>query len=67
MNLREKLHEKFNVEAIAVEPASEKTQLMLFGIGFREGMVAAAALLDAAWFKTQRDCAEAIRLEAAKL
>lgn len=67
MNLREKLHEHFNVEKIAAEPASEKTQLMLFGIGYREGMLAAAALLDDTWFKTQQECAEAIRREARKV
>lgn len=67
MTLREKLREHFNVEAITAEPASEKTQLMLFGTGFREGMLAAAALLDETWFKTQQECAEAIRREAGKV
>lgn len=64
MNIREKLHEHFNVEKIVEEPASENTQLVLFGTGFREGMLAAAALLNETWFKTQQECAEAIRREA---
>lgn len=67
MTIREKLHEKFNVEAISKEPASEATQLMLFGHGFLQGMLAAAALLDETWFKTQQECAEAIRREARKV
>lgn len=64
MNIREKLHEKFNVEHIASGAATEKIQMMLFGHGFLEGMLAAAALLDETWFKTQQECAEAIRREA---
>jgi hypothetical protein len=67
MNIREKLHEKFNVENIAAGPASENIQFMLFGNGFREGMLAAAAILDADWFKTQQDCANAILKAAGKL
>lgn len=67
MNIRERLHEKFNVENIASGPATEKIQLMLFGHGFLEGMLAAAAFLDETWFKTQQECAEAIRREARKV
>jgi hypothetical protein len=67
VNIKEKLHEQFNVENIAKEPATERTQLMLFGIGYREGMLAAAALLDETWFKTQQDCAEAIKQAARKV
>lgn len=67
MNVKEKLHEQFNVEKISQEPASEQTQLMLFGIGFREGMLAAAAILEETWFKTQHDCADAILQAAGKL
>ncbi|MFM0503938.1 hypothetical protein [Paraburkholderia caffeinilytica] len=67
MNIKEKLHEQFNVEKIASEPASEQTQLMLFGIGYREGMLAAAAVLEESWFKTQQDCADAILQAAGKL
>jgi len=61
MTTKQKLHEHFNVERIATEPASEKTQLMLFGIGYREGMLAAAAILEADWFATQQACADAIK------
>lgn len=61
MNIKEKLHEQFNVEKIAAEPTSERTQLMLFGIGYREGMLAAAAVLEETWFKTQADCVKAIK------
>lgn len=64
MKIRERLHEKFDVEKIASEPASERTQMLLFGHGFIEGLLAAAALLDETWFKTQQECAEAIRREA---
>lgn len=67
MNVKEKLHEQFNVEKIAAEPASEKTQLMLFGIGYREGMLAAAEILEANWFKTQQDCSDAIKSAARKV
>lgn len=67
MTIREKLHEKFDVENIGNGPATEKIQLMLFGHGYLEGMLAAAALLDEAWFKTQQECAEAIRREARKV
>lgn len=67
MNIREKLHEKFNVENIASDPATEKIQLMLFGHGYLEGMLAAASLLDGTWFKTQQECAEAIRREARRI
>lgn len=67
MNIKEKLHEQFNVENIASEPATEKIQMMLFGIGYREGMLAAAAVLEREWFKTQQDCAHAILVEAGKL
>lgn len=67
MSTREKLHEKFNVENIASGAATEKIQMMLFGHGFIEGMLAAAALLDETWFKTQQECAEAIRREARKV
>lgn len=64
MTTRDKLHEHFNVEKIAAEPATERTQLMLFGIGYREGMLAAAAILEQTWFATQQDCAQAIRNES---
>lgn len=67
MSVKEILHEQFNVEKIASEPATERIQLMLFGIGYREGMLAAAAILEADWFKTQQDCAEAIKKEARKV
>ena len=67
MNIREKLHEKFDVENIASGPATEKIQLMLFSHGYLEGMMAAAALLDETWFKTQQECAEAIRREARRI
>jgi hypothetical protein len=67
MNVKEKLHEQFNVEAISKEPATEQTQLMLFGIGYREGMLAAAAILGERWFKTQQECAGAIILAARNL
>lgn len=64
MKLRERLHDNFDVEKIAREPADERTQLLLFGIGYCEGMLAAAALLEETWFKTQQECAEAIRRAA---
>lgn len=67
MNIKEKLHEQFNVEKIASEPATERIQLMLFGIGYGEGMLAAAEILEADWFKTQQDCAEAIKHAARKV
>lgn len=67
MSVKEKLHQQFNVEKIASEPATERTQMMLFGIGYREGMLAAAAILEADWFKTQQDCAEAIKQAARKM
>lgn len=67
MNIRERLHEKFDVENIASGAATEKIQLMLFGHGYLEGMLAAAALLDDTWFKTQQECAEAIRREARRI
>ncbi|QTP32801.1 hypothetical protein B7759_01379 [Burkholderia glumae] len=61
MKVREKLHEKFNVEEIEKNVASENVQFMLFGHGFLEGMLAAAAILESEWFKTQQECVEAIR------
>jgi hypothetical protein len=64
MTVKAKLHEHFNVEKIATEPASERMQLMLFGIGYREGILAAAAILEADWFKTQQDCVDAIKKAA---
>ena len=67
MTIRGKLHEKFDVENIAPGPATEKIQLMLFGHGYLEGMLAAAALLDETWFKTQQECAEAIRRKARRI
>ncbi len=65
--VRAKLHEEFNVELIAQSLASEQTQFMLFGHGYKAGMEAAAALLKAEWFKTQADCAQAIERAAGKL
>jgi hypothetical protein len=67
MNIKEKLHEQFNVERIASELADERTQLLLFGIGYREGMLAAAEILEANWFKTQQDCSDAIKSAARKI
>lgn len=63
----EKLHEEFNVDLIAASFASEQTQFMLFGHGYKAGMEAAAALLKAEWFKTQADCVLAIERAAGKL
>ncbi|WP_036054367.1 hypothetical protein [Burkholderia gladioli] len=61
MKVREKMHEKFDVEQIAKCAASERVQFMLFGNGFLEGMLAAAEILESEWFKTQQECVEAIR------
>jgi hypothetical protein len=65
--VRGKLHEEFNVELIAQSLASEQTQFMLFGHGYKAGMEAAAELLREKWFKTQADCAHAIVQAAGKL
>ena len=67
MNVREKMHELFNVQNIAAGSATEDVQFMLFGNGYVAGMNAAAEILKAEWFKTQQECVEAIEKAARKL
>lgn len=67
MTAKEKLHEQFNVDEIAKRAATPDIQWMLYGNGYKAGMEAAAAVLQATWFKTQQECAEAILKAAGKL
>lgn len=67
VNTRQLFEQTFNAEAIQRGPLTPDMQHYLFAVGVQKGMVEAAKVLDGQWFKTQKDCAEAIRAEAMKL